>query len=130
MRATLTAFPMMMALACAMAWPASGETGDPPDESKSVEQAPDSAATGDEPETADAAAKAAAPRKFVVPPGYRTKRRGDHVVYCRKESQQGSRLEAEKCYDEAGLREIEAARREDQERIDQIRKVRSAGGVT
>ena len=47
------------------------------------------------------------PTEEVKPPaGFRIKKRGDTVVYCRKESPLGSRFPAEKCYDEAGIREL------------------------
>lgn len=44
--------------------------------------------------------------EFKPPPGYRRKKRGDAVIYCRKEKPLGSRFPEEKCYDEAQLREL------------------------
>lgn len=40
------------------------------------------------------------------PPGFRARKRGEVIVYCRKEIVLGSRFPAEKCYDQAGLREL------------------------
>jgi hypothetical protein len=83
----------------------------------------------------DAAAEVSAPaaedavEEFKPPPGFRKRTRGKHVVYCRRESVRGTRMEQEKCYDRAGLREMEMIRREDQQKIDQIRRSRSATGI-
>ena len=44
--------------------------------------------------------------KFEPPPGYRPKRRGDKVVYCRKTTEIGSRFKVERGYDEQQLRAI------------------------
>lgn len=70
-----------------------------------------------------AAALVAAGSLLSVPPGFRKKQRGKHVVYCRKETAMGTRMEREKCYDEEGLREMEMALREEREKIDQMRRV-------
>lgn len=67
--------------------------------------------------------------EFKPPPGFRKRTRGKHVVYCRRESVRGTRMEQEKCYDRAGLREMEMIRREDQQKIDQIRRSRCATGI-
>jgi hypothetical protein len=62
------------------------------------------------PEALQAAAKAEPDAEttdeFKPPPGFRTRKRGDTVVYCRKEIQLGSRFPVDKCYDEAGIREL------------------------
>lgn len=44
--------------------------------------------------------------KFQPPPGFRAKKRGDTIVWCRKEPPLGSRFPELKCYDEAQLREL------------------------
>jgi hypothetical protein len=59
--------------------------------------------------------------EFEVPPGFRTKKRGDMTLYCRREDVLGSRFKAEKCYDEAGVRELERKRREGEEMMDKIK---------
>ena len=59
--------------------------------------------------------------EFEPPPGFRTKKRGELVLYCRRESVLGSRFPAEKCYDEAGIREIKRAEVEQKEMMEQMR---------
>lgn len=65
---------------------------------------------------ADAAADVKEDKPFKIPPGYRTKTRGDKTVYCRKDTISGSRFGTEKCYTEEQLEqkaaEEEAARQE------------------
>ena len=64
----------------------------------------------------DAAADVAEAKPFKIPPGFRTKTRGDKVMYCRKDVISGSRFGTEKCYTEEQLTrmaaESEAARQE------------------
>jgi len=106
MRTTLLAIPGMLVM-LAVCPPAAGED----------------AAAVSEPAVEDAV------EEFKPPPGFRKRTRGKHVVYCRRESVRGTRMEQEKCYDRAGLREMEMIRREDQQKIDQIRRSRSATGI-
>ena len=58
-------------------------------------------------------------QEFQPPPGYKTRRRGAHTVYCQKTTEIGSRFKVEKCYSreqlEVELQRIEAAK-EDFER--------------
>jgi DnaJ-class molecular chaperone len=79
------------------------------------------------PATTDAAAPApkakADDEPFTPPPGWRTKQRGKFTIYCRKQSEKGTRLPTEVCYDEEGIRAMLLAQREDQERVDQMRRV-------
>lgn len=63
------------------------------------------------------------PEAFTPPAGYRAKKRGDKVVYCKKDMESGTRFASERCYDEMQLREIEAARTQDQANFDQSRKI-------
>ena len=77
----------------------------------------------DKPPEAAPEAVAAEPEEFKVPPGFRKKTRGKYVVYCRKEHVMGTRVDSEKCYDEQGLREMERARVENQEKVDQMRRI-------
>jgi hypothetical protein len=64
------------------------------------------------------AAEQAVP-EYVPPPGYKTRRRGAHTVYCQKTTEIGSRFKVEKCFSqeqlEVELQRIEAAK-EDFER--------------
>ncbi|MGE0031108.1 MAG: hypothetical protein AB7T20_08335 [Steroidobacteraceae bacterium] len=46
--------------------------------------------------------------EFKPPPGYKSRTRGDKVVYCRKELVEGTRFTQEKCYDKLRLKEIES----------------------
>ncbi len=88
------------------------------------------AARADETVAAAAAAEAApaaeVEEEFVIPDGFRVKKRGEFTVYCRKETVMGTRLPAEKCYDQAGIRAMLAAQRDDQERLDQLRRICSS----
>ena len=67
---------------------------------------------GDKPPNVDAASvKSATPaasekndREFKPPPGFKTMKRGNLVVYCQNDATAGSRFKTVKCYDEAGLR--------------------------
>jgi hypothetical protein len=69
------------------------------------------------------AAEAKEPDVFTPPPGYRARKRGKKVVYCKKSMESGTRFASENCYDEAQLKSMETARQEDQTRFDQARKV-------
>jgi len=105
MRATLMTVLMFPALLFAMT-PAGSEDS----------QAADEAA-------AAAASKTDADDEFKPPPGFRPKKRGKFIVYCRKEEVMGSRFPAEKCHDETGIREMLRSQREDREKVDQIRRI-------
>ena len=98
-----------------------------------VARAQDSdSAIGNETLTADQAqdkaesatvAEAKEPDVFTPPPGYKAKKRGKKVVYCKKNLESGTRFASENCYDEAQLKSMEMARQEDQPRLDPVRKV-------
>jgi len=73
---------------------------------------------------ADAAAVATADDDdFVLPPGFKLMKRGKYILYCRKETVMGTRLPAQKCYDENGIRQIAQSLREEREKIDQMRRI-------
>jgi len=59
--------------------------------------------------------------EFKAPPGFKTKKRGALTLYCRREDVLGSRFKAEKCYDEAGVKELERAKREAEDLMNKIR---------
>lgn len=84
-----------------------------------------SATTDSGPESVETATTTATaePKAVRIPPGFRKKQRGKYTVYCRKEQVMGTRMEQEKCYDERGLREMEVALRENQEKVDQMRRI-------
>jgi len=75
---------------------------------------------------ADAAASAVAKDEddnFVLPPGFKPMKRGKYILYCRKETVMGTRLPAQKCYDEDGIRQMAQTLREEREKIDQMRRI-------
>lgn len=77
------------------------------------------AAAGDEKAAEPAEAKA----EFKPPPGWKKKKRGQYVVYCRKDAQGGTRMPKETCYDEQGIRDMLAAQRDDTQKVDQMRRI-------
>ncbi len=83
-------------------------------------------ADGDKPQAESTEAvtevKEAKEQAFKPPPGFRERKRGKHVVYCRREEPKGSRFPSEICYDEQGIRDMLQSQREDQIKIDQIRR--------
>jgi hypothetical protein len=60
---------------------------------------------------------------FVLPPGFKPMKRGKFILYCRKETVMGTRLPAQKCYDEDGIRQMAQSLREEREKIDQMRRI-------
>lgn len=76
------------------------------------------------PASAEAKPDAEKVQEFKPPPGFRARKRGDLVVYCRKEVVLGSRFPAEKCYDEDGIREL---LRLDLEQTEMLEKIRACG---
>ena len=70
-------------------------------------------------------AKGTKERVFTPPPGFRARKRGKLVVYCRREEPKGSRFPTEVCYDEQGIRDMLQAQREDQMKVDQIRRIQT-----
>jgi hypothetical protein len=98
-------------------------------------------ATGDKaPKAEPTSEKAAAPdpgaatgkkdEEFKPPPGFKTKKRGDLVLYCQRDATVGTRFKTEKCYDEQQLRSymlvLEAQRRD----VDRIRTNCGGGPCT
>ena len=87
-------------------------------------------AGGTEPEVAQApqaarqdADAARAEPEFKPPPGYRTRKRGDKVVYCRKELVEGTRFTKDRCYDKVQLKEIESLMEQQRREMDQRRRI-------
>jgi hypothetical protein len=80
-------------------------------------------APADKAEPAAADASAAAMDEITLPPGFKKKKRGKFVVYCRKETAMGTRFPVEKCYDEQGIRDYLADQRENQKQVDQMRRI-------
>jgi hypothetical protein len=63
------------------------------------------------------------------PPGYRVKKRGDTTLFCRRDSEVGTRFAVEKCYSEEQLVELELQNDAARQRIDQTRRVCSTQEV-
>jgi hypothetical protein len=85
-------------------------------ETVTADQANDKAAT-------DTVADAKEPEEFVPPPGYRMRKRGDKVLYCKKETDSGTRFAKERCYDEDRLKALVMSSEQDQVDLDQSRRV-------
>jgi hypothetical protein len=83
----------------------------------------------DNPAETAAQADAAAPgdKEFKPPPGFKTKKRGELVLYCMRDSTVGTRFKTEKCYDEAQMRDYIAAQQENKRDIDRVRNTCSTG---
>ena len=58
-----------------------------------------------------------------LPLGFKPRQRGKFTVYCRKETVMGTRFPVETCYHEKGIREYLAAQCENQEKVDQMRRI-------
>lgn len=113
MRSLMAAVAMMALCGVALAQDSDSAIGN---ETLTADQAQDKAQSA-------AAAEAKEPEVFTPPPGYKAKKRGKKVVYCKKNLESGTRFASESCYDEAQLKSMEMARQEDQTRFDQVRKV-------
>jgi hypothetical protein len=128
MRAKLLTAMAIPALLLAAAY---AESDEPPAADDAAATASEAAATTEAAtpaEAADAAdtrtaSTAKKDSKLALPPGFKPKKRGPYTLYCRKESVIGTRFPAEKCYDEQGIREMIQALRENQEKVDQMRRI-------
>jgi hypothetical protein len=56
-----------------------------------------------------------------LPPGFKPKKRGKYVLYCRSEAPLGSRIRQEFCFDEAQMRDYLIALQETKGNVDKIR---------
>jgi len=70
-----------------------------------------------------------APRseEFKPPPGFKTKKRGELVLYCMKDSTVGTRFQTEKCFSEDQMRDYLIAQQENKRDIDRVRSTCSSG---
>jgi len=59
--------------------------------------------------------------EFKPPPGFKTKKRGELVLYCIKDTTVGTRFKTEKCYNEDQVRDYLIAQQENKRDIDRIR---------
>ncbi len=83
---------------------------------------------GDKPQTiAKVEPAAPADEEFKPPPGFKTRKRGEIVLYCMRDSTVGTRFKTEKCYDEAQMRDYLAAQQENKRDIERVRNTCSTG---
>jgi hypothetical protein len=93
-------------------------------ETPSAEQATDKAAARTT-DTADARKD----HEFKPPPGFLTKKRGDLVLYCKKDRTTGTRFATEKCYDEDQMREYLLALEIQMRDVERIRSTCTTAAV-
>lgn len=67
--------------------------------------------------------------EFKPPPGFKTKKRGKHVLYCIRDSTVGTRFKTEKCYDEEQMKAYMLAREQNNRDFDQRRAICSNPAV-
>jgi hypothetical protein len=77
--------------------------------------------------TAKASEAAPGDEEFKPPPGFKTKKRGEIVLYCMRDSTVGTRFKTEKCYDEAQMRDYLIAQQENKRDIERVRNTCSTG---
>lgn len=61
--------------------------------------------------------------EFKPPPGYKSKKRGDKVVWCLKELVEGTRFTNDKCNDKVQIKEIESLMEQQRREMDQRRRI-------
>lgn len=106
--------PRLIILAIGIAFVGAGAFGTEATEAaRTAEPKPDTAA---EP-------KAEKTKEFKPPLGFVTKKRGKHVLYCKRDSVVGTRFKTEKCYSEAQMRDYMIAQEENKRDIDRVRSV-------
>jgi hypothetical protein len=95
-----------------------------------ADEAPVAEATSDKAESA-AQSDEAAPgeEEFKPPPGFKTKKHGNLVLYCMRDSTVGTRFKTEKCYDENQMREYLLALEVQKRDIDRIRTTCATGST-
>lgn len=113
MRSTMLAILLAMFTFAGVAQASGSAIGN---ETATADQAQDKAET-------DTADEAKEPVEFKVPAGYRAKKRGKKMVYCKKDMESGTRFAQERCYDEVQLRQQELAREQEKAKIDQARLI-------
>lgn len=113
MRSMMPAILMMLLVCAGVAQASNSAIGN---EIATADQAQDKAET-------DTADEAKEPEEFRVPAGYRAKKRGQKTVYCRKDTEHGTRFTRERCYDEEQLRARELAREQEKATLEQSRRV-------
>lgn len=84
------------------------------DETPAAEQSTDQAAPQ---------AAATKEKEFQPPPGFKRKKFGDKLLYCKKDADIGSRFKTEKCFDEAQMRDFILAQEQSNRDFDRARAV-------
>lgn len=112
MTKTLSVFLLCMATGAALA-----QDSAIGNETPAAEQAPDKTAT----ESSAAVAEAKEEEPFTPPPGFQVKKRGELVLYCKRDRETGTRFTTEKCYDEEQVRDYLMALEIQKRDIDRIR---------
>ncbi|RPI44900.1 MAG: hypothetical protein EHM59_11595 [Betaproteobacteria bacterium] len=110
-------------LVCLAATAAHSQDSPIGNETPAAEQAPEKAVS----ETTAAAEDADKP--FTPPPGFQTKKRGEMVLYCKRDRETGTRFTTEKCYDEDQVREYLLALEIQKRDIDRIRSTCATASV-
>lgn len=59
--------------------------------------------------------------EFIPPPGFVKKKRGNYVLYCKRDTPMGTRIKTENCYDEQQVRDYVLALKETKDSVDRIR---------
>ena len=62
-------------------------------------------------------------KELTLPPGFREKKYGKHVLYCKKEAQMGTRVKTETCFDEQQMRDYLLALETNKVDIDRVRAI-------
>ena len=79
------------------------------------------APTQDSKSESAAAAAANEAKEFKPPPGFVEKKRGQHVLYCKRDTTVGTRIKTENCYSEQQVRDYMLALKETRNNVDRIR---------
>ena len=104
---------LMMVLGIGMAaWGASAAGSEPPDAAADAAE-----------RVADAEPDANKERGFKLPPGFKEKKRGKFVLYCKRDAPMGTRVKTETCLDEAQMRDYLLALETNKVDIDRVRAV-------
>ena len=119
MRKLVLAALAMLLTSVALAQESKSANGD---ETKNSDQAKDKA-------EAASVADAKDPDEFVLPPGFKAKKRGDVTLYCTRGKATGTRFQTESCYDEAQLRDYLLAREQNNRDFDRTRAICSNPAV-
>lgn len=77
----------------------------------------------------EAEAKVEQKKEFKPPPGFREKKVGGKVVYCRKDMSTGTRFKTEQCLDENQIKDYLLAQEQQRAEVDRMRAVCASSKV-